>query len=146
MNAKRILMGGTIAGVMVAGGETLLAMWLVRRDTTGLVAEAVSATPFGIFLLKSFSLGLCCVLLYALIRPRIGAGAKTAITAGLLAFLLGVLFPSFGDTMSGAFPSNLLLISIIWGAVELPIASLLGAYLYQEESGPAPGSFASNAI
>ena len=146
MNAKRILIGGTLAGVIVAGGETLLTMWLVRRDTTGLVAEAVSATPLGIFLLRSFSLGLCCVLVYALIRPRVGAGAKTAITAGLLAFLLGVLFPSFGDTMSGAFPSNLLLLSIIWGAVELPIASVLGAYLYQEESGQAPGSFASNAV
>ena len=144
MNAKRILMGGTLAGVLIAGGETLLEMVLVRRDASGLVAEAVNATPFGIFLLRCFSLGVCCVLVYVLIRPRVGPGPKTAISAGLLAFLLGVLFPSFGDTMSGAIPSNLLLISIIWSAVELPIAALLGAYLYREESESAVGSIAAS--
>ena len=132
MNAKRILIGGTFAGVLIAGGETLLSMWLVARDATGSFAEIDNATPFGIFLLRCFSLGLCCVLMYALIRPRIGAGAKTAITSGLLAFLLGVLFPTFGDAMNGGFPPALMLVSIIWAAVELPVAALAGAYIYRE--------------
>ena len=146
MNAKRILIGGTVAGALIAAGETLLEMVLVRRDTTGLVAEAVNATPFGIFLLRCFSLGICCVLVYVLIRPKVGAGPKTAITAGLLAFLFGVLFPSFGDTLNGTFPPNLILMSIIWSAVELPIAALIGAYLYQEESDQAVGAIASNPV
>ena len=139
-------MGGTAAGGLIAVGEKLLEMVLIRRDASGLVAEAVNATPFGIFLLRCFSLGVCCVLVYVLIRPRVGAGPKTAISAGLLAFLLGVLFPSFGDTMNGTFPPNLLLISIIWSAVELPIAALLGAYIYKEEPDLAVGTIAPNPV
>ena len=133
MNAKRIIMGGTFAGVLVAGGETLLSMLLVARDATGSFAEIDNATPVGIFLLRSFSLGVCCVLMYALIRPRMGAGAKTAMVSGLLAFLLGVLFPTFGDAMNGGFPPALMLISIIWTAIELPLAAVAGAYIYQED-------------
>ena len=132
MDAKRILMGGTVAGAVIAGGETILSTWLVTHDATGSFAAIDSATPFGIFLLRSFSLGLCCILMYALIRPRFGAGAKTAITSGLLAFLFGVLFPSFGDAMNSGFPPALLLASIIWAAIELPFASVAGAYMYRE--------------
>ena len=137
MNAKRIILGGAFAGALIAGGETLLSNWLVTLDRTGSFAEIDSATPFGIFLLRNFSLGVCCILMYALIRPRFGAGAMTAIASGLLAFLFGVLFPSFGDAMNGGFPPALMLVSIIWAAIELPLASLAGAFVYREDSEPS---------
>jgi hypothetical protein len=88
--------------------------------------------PIGVFILRGASLGIFCLLLYAAVRPRLGAGVKTAITVGVLVFLVGTLFPPFGLTMQAFAPAGLLLETIIWNAIQLPLATVAGAWLYRE--------------
>src|SRR5687768_1321162 len=90
--------------------------------------------PMGVFLLRGASLGIFCLLLYAAVRPRLGPGVKTALTVGILVFLMGTLFPPFALAMKGFAPSRLLLETIIWNAIQLPLATVAGAWLYRESA------------
>ena len=127
MNAKRILLGGLLAGSVIIIGET------VRQATITPAAPASAAsTPLGVFILRGASLGIFCLLLYAAVRPRLGAGVKTALTVGILVFLVGMLFPPFGLTMQAFAPARVLLETIIWNAIQLPLATVAGAWLYRE--------------
>jgi hypothetical protein len=91
----------------------------------------------GVFILRGVTLGIFCLLLYAAVRPRLGAGVKTAITVGILVFLVGTLFPPFGLTMQAFAPARLLLETIIWNAIQLPLATAAGAWLYRETASDA---------
>ena len=124
MNTKRILLGGLLAGSVIVIGEA------VRHAT---IAPTVGVSmPMGVFLLRGASLGIFCLLLYAAVRPRLGPGVKTALTVGILVFLVGTLFPPFGLTMQAFAPARLLLETIIWNAIQLPLATVAGAWLYRE--------------
>ena len=132
MNAKRIIPGGLLAGSVIIIGE------IVRP---AIFADATPASggsmPIGVFILRGASLGIFCLLLYAAVRPRLGAGVKTALTVGILVFLVGTLFPPFGLTMQAFAPPRLLLETIIWNAIQLPLATVAGAWLYRETASDA---------
>ena len=125
MNTKRILAGGVLAGSIIVIGET------VRNAifTDGTSASGGSM-PLGVFILRGVSLGIFCVLLYAAARPPAGARVKTALTVGILVFLVGTLFPPLGLTMQAFAPARLLLETIIWNAIQLPLATVAGAWAY----------------
>jgi hypothetical protein len=129
MNIKRIIAGGVLAGLVIVIGETARNALI----TAGPSASSGSM-PLGVFILRGVSLGVFCVLLYAAVRPRLGAGVKSAITTGLLAFLVGTLFPPFGLTMQAFAPARVLLETIIWNAIQLPLATVAGAWLYREKA------------
>lgn len=127
MKAKRIIAGGLLAGSVIVIGET--ARQAIFTDAT---PASGGSMPLGVFILRGASLGILCLLLYAAVRPRLGAGVKTALTVGILVFLVGTLFPPFGLTMQTFAPARLLLETIIWNAVLLPLATVAGAWLYRE--------------
>ena len=126
MNAKRIISCGLLAGAVIVIGE------IVRQAILTNATPTDSSTPLGVFILRGMSLGIFCLLLYAAVRPRLGAGVRTAVTVGILVFLVGTLFPPFGLTMQAFAPSQVLLETIIWNAVQIPLATLAGAWLYRE--------------
>jgi len=127
VNAKRIILGGLVAGSVIVGGE------IVRQAILTDAAPASGGSmPMGVFILRGVSLGIFCLLLYAAVRPRLGAGAKTALTVGMLVFVVGILFPPFGLTMQAFGSARLLLETIIWNAIQLPLATVAGAWLYRE--------------
>ena len=127
MNAKRIIPCGLLAGAVIVIGELVRQAILTNANPT-----AGTSMPFGVFILRGVSLGIFCLVLYAAVRPRLGAGVKTAVTVGVLVFLVGVLFPPFGLTMQAFAPSQLLLETIIWNAIQIPLATVAGAWLYRE--------------
>jgi len=95
--------------------------------------------PFGdqaiaIFVGAGFLLGIVVIWLYAAIRPRFGAGVKTAIWAGLFAWFFASLYVTIGMWPSGIFPERLLLIGCAWSLVEFCLAAVIGAWLYKEEA------------
>jgi hypothetical protein len=127
VNAKRILPGGLLAGSVIVIGETLR-----QAIFTDAIPASGGSMPLGVFILRGASLGILCLLFYAAVRPRLGASVKTALTVGILAFLVGTLFPPFGMTMQAFAPARLLLETIIWNAIQLPLATVAGAWLYRE--------------
>jgi hypothetical protein len=80
----------------------------------------------------TFVLGIVAVWLYALIRPRLGAGPKTAVLAALILWFAIYIYCGVINGILFSFPTNALLIGIVWGLVEYVIATIAGAWAYKE--------------
>jgi hypothetical protein len=132
-----VILGGIIAGIVIDVSETILNAVVVRRDfeaamqALGKTVEAGGATIV-VWMLYGLILGIAAVWLYAAIRPRFGPGAGTALKAGLAVWVLAYLLYTIGTLNMGLFPSRLLLIGLVWGLVEILIATTLGAWAYRE--------------
>ena len=137
INYARVVLGGLLAGLVINIGEFVLNVPILgeqwRIALEGLGRAEVGGGQIAWFIVWGFVLGVALEWLYAAIRPRWGPGPKTAICAGLVVWAL-VWVLGFGSTLvQGILPVKLVIISWIWGVVELPIAGLLGARFYAEE-------------
>ena len=83
-------------------------------------------------ILMGFAMGIVMIWIYAAIRPRFGAGPKTAIYAGLATWLLVYVFAYGWQFLLGVYPARIYLITIAWTFIETPLASIAGAWLYKE--------------
>jgi hypothetical protein len=81
-----------------------------------------------------FLIGFVIIWLYAAIRPRYGAGAKTAVVAGVAAWIfLGVIPDVALGSMLRLIPTRLWAIDIVETLVVTVVAALLGAWVYKEQ-------------
>lgn len=137
INMVRVILGGLLAGVVVNIGEYVFNELIIGKDweaaMKALGKEPIGGSAIAYFVIAGFVLSILMIWLYAAIRPRFGAGPKTAICAGLTVWAFAYLYGAVGMTAMGLFPTNLLLWGTIWGFVELPIASVIGAWLYKEQ-------------
>jgi hypothetical protein len=85
-----------------------------------------------VHVLLGLAYGLSALWLYAAIRPRFGAGPKTALYAGLAVWVLGSLLPSVNWGPRGLVPGHLFVVAVVVGLVEIVAATEAGAWLYQE--------------
>ena len=137
INTSRVILGGLLAGLVINIGESILnqpilgAQWEVAMEAMG--QPPVGGSAIAIFVVGGFILGIAMIWLYAAIRPRLGAGVKTAACAGSLVWFFAYLYPSAGFLAMGIFPANLIVTSVMWGFFELPLAGVIGAWLYKEE-------------
>ncbi len=136
INLGRVVLGGLLAGVVLNVGEFILNQPILGEDwdaaMRALNLEPVAGAAVALYVLWSFVMGIAIVWIYAAIRPRFGAGPKTAVIAGLAVWFL-VWLMGFGGTMiTGMFPAGLVTITILWGIVEVSLAALAGGWLYKE--------------
>lgn len=137
-NRGRVILGGLLAGLVInvvefiTNGVVLREAWGRAMQALGKPAE-LSTGAIVIFNIWGFLLGIATVWLYAAIRPRYGAGPKTAIRAGLVTWAVAVFLANLGNYPLGLFPARLLVISSIVALVEMVVATLVGAWLYREE-------------
>jgi hypothetical protein len=137
INLGRVVLGGLLAGVVltvlefVLNGLIVADQWTAAMEALNRTAPESAGTMVA-YVVWNFLLGIALVWLYAAVRPRFGPGPKTAVFTGLTAWFL-VWLLGFGSTMiGGLFPTNLVVITLIWGFFEVPIATVAGAWLYQE--------------
>ncbi len=136
INFGRVLLGGLVAGLVLNVGEYVLNDKVLASQMKDYFSLHNFPTPAGkaiaIAIVMTFVLGIVIVLGYAAIRPRFGAGPKTAIIAGLFAWF-GVYF--YGNVLGAAFgfvPTNILPLLLAWGFVEYLLGAIAGAWLYKE--------------
>jgi hypothetical protein len=138
INVGRWILGGVVAGVVlfvidfVVNGLILAQQWTDAMTALNLPAMTENVGTLIIFLILSLIVGLVAVWIYAGIRPRFGAGVKTAIYAGLAVWLVGYLVPNLFFMATGVFPAVLFWVGIIVGVIQVPLATVAGAYLYRE--------------
>jgi hypothetical protein len=136
INTGRVILGGLLAGLVTNAGEFVLNGFILAKDwdeaMKSLGKQPVGMQAVAVFLALGFLGGIVTVWIYAAIRPRFGAGAKTAVCTGLLVWTLTSLFATIGQAATGVFPTRLLLIGTVWALVETPIAAVAGAWLYKE--------------
>ena len=143
VNWARIILGGLLAGLVLNVGEYLLNNSALGEQWQNAMSAMNLAQPGGsaiaVMVVWMFLVGIYIVGLYAAIRPRYGAGPKTALCTGLAVWLIYCVL-GFGSTLiMGMFPAKLVLTAVAWELVEMPLAALAGAWLYKEETGPAAG-------
>jgi hypothetical protein len=136
INYGRVILGGLVAGVVLNIGEFLLNAVVLADQMKAFNAEHNFKEPGASFMVMAvvltFVLGIVIVFLYASIRPRFGAGVKTAIIASLfpwfcLYFYMGIFFAMLFGISTGTC-----ILTMVWGLVEYAIASIAGAWLYKE--------------
>ena len=137
-NWKRVFLGGLVAGIVLeilfvvaaltyiksVWDPAVLALMPDYKDTTGLQV-------FWAYL--NIVTGILAVWLYSAIRPRYGAGPKTALIAGLFVWTLCPLSFDLTVFALGLFPANVVAIDSLTNLVMYVVATLAGAWVYKEQ-------------
>jgi hypothetical protein len=144
VNGSRVILGGLAAGlVMNVVGFVINGMLLGPRMSAemeaavpGLAAKMMNSTGVGVDLVTQFVIGTLIVWLYAAMRPRFGAGPRTAVFAALVPWICGLFFYS-GWLLSGMMSSGTYVVVSIGALINVIIGGMVGAWLYREEGAPA---------
>ena len=138
INMGRVILGGLVAGIVSdILGYLVDGVWLAPRWDFGM--KALGLSSFSVKQLIGFNLvgivaGLVAVWLYAAIRPRFGAGMRTAIIAGIAAWTLGSLLPNIAFMrLAHLFSHRLTLYTTLGALVETVVGTIAGAALYKED-------------
>ena len=137
INMVRVMLGGIVAGLVinvvegVMNGVILKAQWSEAAQAIGRSGD-ISVKQIVAFNVWGFAAGILAVWLYAAIRPRYGAGPKTAMCAGATVWMLGVAMANAMMAFLHIYPLWLLLTVTAVGLPELLVASVVGAYVYRE--------------
>lgn len=137
--ATRTILAGSLAGLVIVVGETLLNAWLLAaqwelaNDALGLQAPTplVAAAALG----KLFLLGFVLVWLYQVFRESYGRGLGTGALVGLFVALLLWVWTMSGLLMAGHVNGTIAVTTMFWGLIELPLAAVL-AVLFLERAPP----------
>jgi len=124
VNTARVLLGGTAAGAI------RIVAHLVLNDALVTSAAPFDSTMVAFFVLQLL-IGFATVWVYAVMRPRFGGAARTAIGAGLLTWVLAALAWSLTVIM-GSVPWTIYLMRVFASLPIALIAALAGASLYRE--------------
>jgi hypothetical protein len=138
IDKSRVLLGGFAAGLVIVIGEYILnGIILVnefsaQREKYGLGDPTAAELTVGAIITVLY--GVILIWIYAVIRPRFGPGPRTALIAAATFWAIAyVLF--LGSLWANSIVSvKFAVVSILWGMVEAPIAALIGAGLYRENS------------
>jgi hypothetical protein len=139
INAGRVLLGGLLAGVVINVIEYIFNGVVFKDEVAAAMAEldrstAMSGGAMAIYVCWSFLVGMLAVWLYAAVRPRFGAGARTAVKTGIVMWLLVNVQTTIGMAPMNLFPQRLMVIGLIVGLVEMVLATVAGAWLYKEKT------------
>jgi hypothetical protein len=137
INMGRLILGGIVAGIAIDLLDYLVdGKWLAQRWADGMALLGKPGfSPVQIIWFNVLGLltGIAAIWLYTAIRPRFGAGAKTAIIAGLAVWFIGVFLPNVGLMyISQLFSKHLTLYTTLGGIVEVVFGTLAGASVYRE--------------
>jgi hypothetical protein len=139
INVGRVFLGGIVAGLVINVMEGVLhGLVLANRDTDMLknlgLPPGGSTNEIIALNLWGFAVGILTVWTYAAIRPRMGAGPKTAACAGLFVWagvsLLGAAVP----TILGIYHLDLTAVNVICELVMFVLAGIAGGAVYKEDS------------
>jgi hypothetical protein len=137
INIGRVILGGIVAGIVLdVLGYLVDGVLLAPRWADGM--KALGHANFSSSALLGFNVlgivtGIVTIWIYAAIRPRFGAGVKTAICAGLAVWVVGALVPNASFMcVSGLFSHHLMAYTTLGAIVELVVSAIAGAALYKE--------------
>lgn len=136
INIGRVVLGGIVAGIVINIFEYVLnGLYLADQWTD--VMSSINRPPLGMneivwFNVMGFVLGFAAIWIYAAIRPRFGAGAKTAVYAALAVWFAGYIAADATPAIMGVIDMQMYYLLVGVGLVEIIVATIAGAYLYKE--------------
>jgi hypothetical protein len=137
INVGRLILGGIVAGIAIDILDYFVdGVWLAQRWADGMALlgkPGFSQIQIILFNVIGLLTGIVAIWVYAAIRPRFGAGIKTAIIAGLAVWLLTTVFPNLAFMhVAHLFSNHLALYTTLGGLVEAVFGTIVGASVYKE--------------
>ena len=139
INIPRMVLGGVVAGIilnLITGiANACILNGAFQNWASGMGNHLQPPAPpvqMCFWVLMCLIDGLVGVWIYAGMRPRFGAGARTALLAGLLVWIPGRLGVALDMFALGVFPWQLLAGQSILGLIAISSAVLVGAGIYKE--------------
>ena len=139
INKARVLLGGLLAGLIinifeyVTNGVVFASQWDAFMKGLGRQMRP-GAIPF--FIISAFVAGIGVVWLYAVARPRLGPGPKTAALTGVAYWFFAMAIPDANATATNLVPGRITASVALIVLVGVLIASVCGAWVYKEQTGP----------
>lgn len=137
INLVRLLLGGIVAGIVgdilgyLVDGLLLQQNW--ADEMLALGKNEFTMTQIVQFNTIGIVFGVVSILIYVGFRPLFGANWKTAIYAGLTAWVIGTLLPNLSFMYAaGLFSKHLMLYTTAGGLVEVVAGTVAGAALYKQ--------------
>lgn len=137
INIGRVILGGLVAGIVadllgfLVDGILLAPRWADGMKRLG--HGDFSSNEWIWFNLLGLAGGIALIWIYAAIRPRFGAGVKTAILAGLACWFIGSLLPNCSFMwVAGLFSKHLAAMTTAGNLVEFVAGAIAGAAIYKE--------------
>jgi len=138
INYGRVFVGGLAGGVVANICDFVINSYLMVADGERMVQRLnlnpaiVNSPKVAItWMVVDFIYVTLIVWTYAAIRPRLGPGRGTAVTAGLVIWA-AVSAVIFGFVGMGIFTPDTYLKNAAFSAVATILASLAGGYMYKE--------------
>jgi hypothetical protein len=136
-NIARVLLGGLLAGLIinifeyVLNGVVFASQWDAFEKALGRQMRP-GAIPF--FIISAFVAGIGVVWLYAVARPRLGPGPKTATLTGAAYWLFTYGIPDANSIAANVVPGRVTLTISLILLVGVILASVCGAAVYKEQT------------
>lgn len=138
MNTKRLITGGLLAGLVLFFGDYLLnhvvlgTSWHALYESGYL--QRVKSYTVPLTGVLDFVIGFVLMWLYALARPRLGPGPKTALTMGGIAWFLVFVPRAYDQWMWYQIPASIPATYLLFGLIECWIATYLAGWQYIERA------------
>ena len=140
INTSKVVAGGLAAGVVlnvmdfIVNGFVLVSQneAAMNAINPSLYANMGGAAAITAFVVLDFLFGVVLVWTYAAMRPRFGAGPKTAFIAAVQVWLVSGVTYSFMVAM-GLFTVGYLALGAVAALVNLGVSAQVGAMVYKEE-------------
>jgi hypothetical protein len=140
MNVGRVIAGGIATGIVINVVEGIMNMAVLGDAMRDMYARMGVPQPGGGavvgFIVLGFVLGFALAWLYAAVRPRLGAGPRTAVIAGLFVWVAAGVVPVIGWFLMGMLGTGLLFVFLGYTLVEFVAGGLVAGAIYKEH-GPA---------
>src|SRR5437764_13776061 len=137
INWGRVVVGGLLAGAVLNIVDFVFFGVMMKQDIAAAM-QALGRQPGAmdslvpLFVVLDFVTGIGLLWVYAAIRPRFGAGAKTAVVAGVAVWFFVGLLHALGEAPMGFMPQRLMTIGTCVALISIPLATVVGAYVYKE--------------
>jgi hypothetical protein len=136
LNVRRVLLGGIVAGLIINIGEIVLNDIILGPHIEADM-KRMGITPPGagfavLAVALTFIFGIVAILIYAMMRARLGPGPKTALLTALVLWFCLYAYSGTLNMLLINVPPKLILMILAWGIVEYPIGILVGASIYRE--------------
>jgi hypothetical protein len=139
INIARVLIGGAVSGIILfafaalVNGNIYKSQWMDWQQSMGnRIHPPVMEVSMVLWLILNLLLGFLGVILYASIRPRYGAGPKTALLTGLLLWLASQAPALLDRKALGILPESIVNGQFGSTLIAMLIAVFVGAWIYKE--------------
>jgi hypothetical protein len=139
INMQRLALGGAAAAVViflitgVINGALLSSQFESWMHEMGSLAHPpAQSVSMSLWTLMCVIYGMCGTWLYVAIRPRYGAGPKTALLAGFVLWIVSKLATALDLIALGIVPQPIIVAQLIGGLVTIVAGVFVGAWIYRE--------------